>query len=127
MALRLFRCPRLDDRNFSGIVFLFQEKRLFLRKQSSVIFCSYLMVSIDHRPTGRYSAFTMCGRFTATLEFSDIRARWNLDRVPPSYTPRFNVAPETSPTVSVIVRHRGGNECRLIAGRRPVFRQSAIV
>ena len=55
MALRLFRRPRLDDRNFSGIVFLFQEKRLFMRKQSSVIFCSYLMVSIDHRPTGRYS------------------------------------------------------------------------
>src|SRR5262245_61918308 len=98
-----------------------------MRKQSSVILCSYLIVSIDHRPQGAIAAFTMCGLFTATVEFSDIRARWNLDRVPPSYTPLFNVAPETSPTVSVIVRHRGGNECRLIPGRRPVFRQSAIV
>src|SRR5262249_13115917 len=120
MALRLFRRPRLDDRNFSGIVFLFQEKRLFMRKQSSVIFCSYLMFLLIIDQQGAIAAFTMCGRFTATLEFSDIRARWNLDRVPPSYTPRFNVAPETSPTVSVIVGHRGGNECRLIPGRRPI-------
>jgi putative SOS response-associated peptidase YedK len=54
----------------------------------------------------------MCGRFTATFEFSDIRVRWNLDRDLPTYTPRFNVAPETSPNIPVIVRHRGGNECR---------------
>ena len=40
----------------------------------------------------------MCGRFTATFEFSDIRVRWNLDRDLPKYTPRFNIAPETSPT-----------------------------
>ena len=39
----------------------------------------------------------MCGRFTATFEFSDIQVRWNLDRDLPKYTPRFNVAPETSP------------------------------
>ena len=57
----------------------------------------------------------MCGRFTATFEFSDVRVRWNLDRDLPKYTPRFNVAPEqTSPTIPVIVRHRGGNECRLM-------------
>ena len=30
------------------------------------------------------------------------------------YTPRFNVAPETSPNIPVIVRHKGGNECRLM-------------
>ena len=36
----------------------------------------------------------MCGRFTATFEFSDIRVRWNLDRDLPLYKPRFNVAPE---------------------------------
>src|SRR5438132_8724506 len=56
----------------------------------------------------------MYGRITATFEFSDIRLRWNLDRDLPKYTPRFNVAPETSPNVPVIVRHKGGNECRLM-------------
>jgi putative SOS response-associated peptidase YedK len=56
----------------------------------------------------------MCGRSTATFEFSDIRVRWNLDRDLPKYTPRFNVAPETSPNIPVIVRQRGGNECRLM-------------
>ncbi len=56
----------------------------------------------------------MCGRFTATFEFSDIRVRWNLDRDLPKYTPRFNIAPETSPNIPVIVRQRGSNECRLM-------------
>ena len=57
----------------------------------------------------------MCGRFTATFEISDIRVRWNLDRDLSTYIPRFNIAPEqTSPTVPVIVRHKGGNECRLM-------------
>jgi putative SOS response-associated peptidase YedK len=56
----------------------------------------------------------MCGRFTATFEFSDIRVRWNLDRDLPNYTPRFNVAPETSPNILVIVRQKGVNECRLM-------------
>jgi putative SOS response-associated peptidase YedK len=56
----------------------------------------------------------MRGRFTAAFEFSDIRVRWNLDRDLPNYTPRFNVAPETSPNVPVIIRQRGGNECRLM-------------
>ena len=56
----------------------------------------------------------MCGRFTATFEFSDIRVRWNLDCDLPQYTPRFNVAPETSPNIPVIIRQKGGNECRLM-------------
>ena len=56
----------------------------------------------------------MCGRFTATFEFSDIRVRWNLDRDLALYKPRFNIAPETSPNIPVIVRQRGGNECRLM-------------
>jgi len=56
----------------------------------------------------------MCGRFTATFEFSDIRVRWHLERDLPKYTPRFNVAPETSPTIPVIVRRKGANECRLM-------------
>ena len=73
----------------------------------------------------------MCGRFTATFEFSDIRVRWNLDRDLPQYKPRFNIAPETSPTIPVIVRHKGGNECRLMHwgliphwADRPFHRQS---
>jgi putative SOS response-associated peptidase YedK len=41
----------------------------------------------------------MCGRFTATFEFSDIRVRWNLDRDLAKYKPRFNIAPETSPNM----------------------------
>lgn len=56
----------------------------------------------------------MCGRFTATFEFSDIRVRWNLDRDLPQCTPRFNVAPETSPNIPVIIRQKGVNECRLM-------------
>jgi putative SOS response-associated peptidase YedK len=56
----------------------------------------------------------VCGRFTATFEFSDIRVRWNLDRDLPTSTPRFNVAPETSPNIPVIIRQKGGNECRLM-------------
>jgi putative SOS response-associated peptidase YedK len=56
----------------------------------------------------------VCGRFTATFEFSDIRVRWNLDRDLALYKPRFNIAPETSPNIPVIVRQRGGNECRLM-------------
>jgi putative SOS response-associated peptidase YedK len=56
----------------------------------------------------------MCGRFTASFEFSDIRVRWNLDRDLLLYTPRFNVAPETSPNIPVIIRQKGGNECRLM-------------
>jgi putative SOS response-associated peptidase YedK len=57
----------------------------------------------------------MCGRITTTFEFSDIRVRWNLARDLPLYKPRFNIAPEqVSPTIPVIVRNRGGNECRLM-------------
>jgi putative SOS response-associated peptidase YedK len=57
----------------------------------------------------------MCGRYTATFEFSDIRVRWNLDHDLPKYAPRFNIASEhISPTIPVIVRHKGRNECRLM-------------
>jgi putative SOS response-associated peptidase YedK len=54
----------------------------------------------------------MCGRFTATFEFSDIRVRWNLDRDLEKYTPRFNVAP--APNIPVIVRQNALNESRLM-------------
>jgi putative SOS response-associated peptidase YedK len=50
----------------------------------------------------------MCGRFTATVEFSNIRVRWNLGHDLRLYTPHFNIAPEQiSPTIPVIVRHKG--------------------
>jgi len=49
-----------------------------------------------------------------TFEFSDIRVRWNLDRDLPKYTPRFNIAPETSPNILVIIRQKGVNERRLM-------------
>src|SRR5262245_31090605 len=73
----------------------------------------------------------MCGRFTATFEFSDIRVRWNLDRDLRKYKPRFNVAPEQiSPTIPVIVRH-GQERVQANAlgfdsalGRRSFHRQS---
>jgi len=43
-----------------------------------------------------------------------MQVRWNLDRDLPLYKPRFNVAPETTPNIPVIVRQKGVNECRLI-------------
>jgi hypothetical protein len=51
---------------------------------------------------------------TTTFEYSDIRVRWNLDGDLPLYKPRFNVAPETSPNIPVIVRQKGVNECRVM-------------
>ena len=39
------------------------------------VFCSYLIVSIDPRPTGATGTVTLC-----VAEFSGIRVRWNLDR-----------------------------------------------
>jgi len=50
----------------------------------------------------------MCGRFTATFEFREIRIRWNLQRDLPIFTPRYNIAP--SQEVPVIVRNEGRNE-----------------
>jgi putative SOS response-associated peptidase YedK len=61
----------------------------------------------------------MCGRITATFEFSDIRVRWNLDRDLSLYTPRYNIAPEqiesaSEQKVPVIIRDQNGNHCRLM-------------
>jgi len=50
----------------------------------------------------------MCGRFTATFEFREIRICWNLQRDLPIFTPRYNIAP--SQEVPVIVRNEGRNE-----------------
>ena len=56
----------------------------------------------------------MCGRFTSTVEFSDIRVCWNLDSDLPHYTRRFNIAPESSPNIPAIIRQKGVNECRFM-------------
>ena len=53
----------------------------------------------------------MCGRFSATFSFRDIKVRWNLQN-DLSFTPRYNVAP--SQTVPVIVRGDSGNEAKLM-------------
>jgi hypothetical protein len=58
----------------------------------------------------------MCGRITAIFEFRDIRVLLEPRPRLPKYTPRFNVAPETSPNIPVIVRRKGSRECRLVWG-----------
>jgi putative SOS response-associated peptidase YedK len=35
----------------------------------------------------------MCGRFTASFDFRDIKPRWNLQGDPLLLTPRYNIAP----------------------------------
>jgi hypothetical protein len=47
----------------------------------------------------------MCGRITATFEFSDIRVRWNLDGDLKLYAPRRNISVGVQ-KVSVFVRRK---------------------
>jgi putative SOS response-associated peptidase YedK len=53
----------------------------------------------------------MCGRFSATFSFRDIKVRWNLygDL---EFAPRYNIAPSQS--VPVIVKGERGNEAKLM-------------
>jgi putative SOS response-associated peptidase YedK len=53
----------------------------------------------------------MCGRFSATFSFRDIKVRWNLygDL---EFAPRYNIAPSQS--VPVIVKHERGHEAKLM-------------
>ena len=53
----------------------------------------------------------MCGRFSATFSFRDIKVRWNLygDL---EFAPRYNIAP--SQTVPVIVKGERGHEAKLM-------------
>ena len=53
----------------------------------------------------------MCGRFSATFSFREIKVRWNLYR-DLSFEPRYNIAP--SQTVPVIVRNGDHNEATLM-------------
>ncbi len=52
----------------------------------------------------------MCGRFTASFEFRELKLLFNLQRDIPSLTPRFNIAP--SQEVPVIVQNDGVNELK---------------
>jgi putative SOS response-associated peptidase YedK len=52
----------------------------------------------------------MCGRFTASFEFREIKLLFNLQRDLSSFAPRYNVAP--SQEVPVIVQNEGVNELK---------------
>ena len=52
----------------------------------------------------------MCGRFSATFEYREIKIRWNLQGDLPSFAPRYNIAPSQS--VPVIVKGEQGNEAK---------------
>ena len=54
----------------------------------------------------------MCGRFTATFEFREIKVRWKLHEEPPNFSPRYNIAP--SQDIPVIVRGESGNELKVM-------------
>ena len=52
----------------------------------------------------------MCGRFTASFEFREIKLLFNLKRALPLFVPRYNIAP--SQEVPVIVQNDGTNELK---------------
>jgi len=52
----------------------------------------------------------MCGRFTASFEFREIKVRYNLGRDLPLFARRYNIAP--SQEVPVIVQEDGVNELK---------------
>lgn len=53
----------------------------------------------------------MCGRFSATVPFREIKLRWNLQG-DFFFEPRYNIAPSQS--VPVIVKGGRGNEAKLM-------------
>jgi SOS response associated peptidase (SRAP) len=67
----------------------------------------------------------MCGRFTASFEFREIRLLFNLKRDLPLFVPRYNIAP--SQEVPVIVQSDGTNELKpmrwgLVRRGHPILR-----
>jgi putative SOS response-associated peptidase YedK len=52
----------------------------------------------------------MCGRFTASFEFREIKLLFNVQRDLPSFASRYNIAP--SQEVAVIVQNEGVNELK---------------
>jgi putative SOS response-associated peptidase YedK len=62
----------------------------------------------------------MCGRFTASFEFREIKLLFNLQRDIPLLSPRYNITP--SQEVPVIIHNNGVNELKpmkwgLVPGR----------
>lgn len=53
----------------------------------------------------------MCGRFSATYAFREIKIRWNLQS-DFSFEPRYNIAPSQS--LPVIVQSKSGFEAKLM-------------
>ncbi|MGZ9243065.1 MAG: SOS response-associated peptidase, partial [Candidatus Binatia bacterium] len=53
----------------------------------------------------------MCGRFTQTFDFREIKIRWNIQR-DLEFPPRYNIAP--SQKVPVIVKGESGNDAKLM-------------
>ena len=54
----------------------------------------------------------MCGRFTASFEFREIKVRYNLQRDLPLLARRYNIAP--SQEVPVIIQNGGKNELKIM-------------
>jgi putative SOS response-associated peptidase YedK len=54
----------------------------------------------------------MCGRFTASFEFREIKVRYNLQQDLPCFGRRFNIAP--SQEVPVIIQNGGKNELKMM-------------
>ena len=54
----------------------------------------------------------MCGRFTASFEFREIKVRYNLQRDLPLFARRYNIAP--SQEVPVIIQNGGKNELKIM-------------
>ena len=52
----------------------------------------------------------MCGRFTASFEFREIKVLFDLQRDIPLFAERYNIAP--SQEVPVIVQNEGVNELK---------------
>jgi putative SOS response-associated peptidase YedK len=57
-------------------------------------------------------AAIMCGRFTASFEFREIKVRYNLQRDLPLFARRYNIAP--SQEVPVIIQNGGKNELTIM-------------
>jgi putative SOS response-associated peptidase YedK len=50
----------------------------------------------------------MCGRFTASFQFREIKLLFNIQRELSAFVPRYNIAP--SQEVPVIVQNEGVND-----------------
>jgi putative SOS response-associated peptidase YedK len=54
----------------------------------------------------------MCGRFTASFDYREIKVRWNPQGDPSFFTPRYNIAP--SQEVPAIIRKDNRNQAKLM-------------